>query len=118
MSASQILTKARNSCGRFGLACLLVAAMATAGTAADAQSTVHIDNFTFNPPELTVSVGTTVTWQNADDIPHTVVATGKLFRSKPLDTEDHFSFTFTTVGSYDYFCSLHPHMTGKIVVTP
>jgi amicyanin len=82
--------------------------------AADAE--VKIDNFTFNPPRLVVKAGTTVTWDNDDDIPHTVVATGKAFRSKTLDTEDKFSFTFTTPGTYEYFCSLHPHMTGSIVV--
>jgi plastocyanin len=80
------------------------------------DATVKIDNFTFDPPRLTVKAGTTVTWYNEDDIPHTVVASGKAFRSKPLDTGDKFSFTFTTPGSFEYFCSLHPHMTGAIVV--
>jgi plastocyanin len=63
-----------------------------------------------------VKIGTTVTWDNADDIPHTVVSSAKLFRSKVLDTGGTFSFTFTTPGAYEYFCSLHPHMTGTIVV--
>ena len=76
---------------------------------------VHIDNFTFQPAELTVKTGTTVTWTNRDDIPHTIVSAGK-FRSKALDTDNTFSFTFTTAGDYKYFCSLHPHMTGTIVV--
>ncbi len=76
---------------------------------------VHIDNFAFKPAELTVKVGTTVTWTNRDDIPHTVVSAGK-FRSKTLDTDDKFSFTFTNAGDYRYFCSLHPHMTGMIKV--
>ncbi len=80
-----------------------------------ADSAVHIDNFTFDPPQLAVKAGTTVTWTNRDDIPHTVVSPGK-FRSKALDTDDSFSFTFTAPGVYDYFCSLHPHMTGKIKV--
>jgi len=66
--------------------------------------------------ELTVAPGTTVTWLNGDDIPHTVVATNKAFRSRALDTEDTFSFTFTSAGEFDYFCSLHPHMTGRILV--
>jgi len=87
-----------------------------AGPALAAGAEVKIDNFTFNPPRLVVKAGTTVTWDNDDDIPHTVVATGKAFRSKTLDTEDKFSFTFTTPGTYEYFCSLHPHMTGSIVV--
>ena len=95
---------------------VLVAALiffSKAGFASDAS--VKIDNFTFDPPRLTVKAGTTVTWYNEDDIPHTVAATGKQFRSKALDTDGKFSFTFTTAGSYEYFCSLHPHMTGVIV---
>ena len=76
---------------------------------------VHIDNFTFEPAQLTVKVGTTVTWTNRDDIPHVVVSAGK-FRSKTLDTDDSFSFTFTAPGDYKYFCSLHPHMTGMVKV--
>src|SRR4051795_7608844 len=76
---------------------------------------VHIDNFTFEPKEIRVKVGTTVTWKNRDDIPHTVVSAGK-FRSKTLDTDDSYSFTFTTAGDYTYFCSLHPHMKGIIKV--
>ena len=79
------------------------------------ETTVTIDNFTFAPPELTVKVGTTVTWKNHDDIPHTVVSAGK-FRSKAMDTDDSYSFTFTAAGDYPFFCSLHPHMTGMIKV--
>jgi plastocyanin len=79
------------------------------------ETTVNIDNFTFEPKALTVKVGTTVTWKNRDDIPHTLVSAGK-FRSKTLDTDDSFSFTFTSAGDYGYFCSLHPHMTGMIKV--
>jgi len=76
---------------------------------------VTIDNFTFSPPELKVKVGDTVTWTNHDDIPHTVVSAGK-FRSKTMDTDNTFTFTFTSAGDYKYFCSLHPHMTGMIKV--
>ena len=76
---------------------------------------VHIDNFVFEPQQLTVKVGQTVTWTNRDDIPHTVVCAGK-FRSKTMDTDDSFSFTFAAAGDYKYFCSLHPHMTGMIKV--
>jgi amicyanin len=76
---------------------------------------VTIDNFTFSPAELKVKVGDTVTWTNHDDIPHTVVSAGK-FRSKALDTDNTYSFTFTAAGDYKYFCSLHPHMTGMIKV--
>ena len=77
---------------------------------------MNITDFKFDPPTLSVPVGTTVTWTNKDDIPHAVAAVGKQFRSKTLDTGDAYSFTFTTPGSYAYFCSLHPHMTGTIVV--
>lgn len=76
---------------------------------------VTIDNFTFTPAEVTVKVGDTVTWTNHDDIPHTVVSAGK-YRSKTLDTDDSFSFTFAAAGDYKYFCSLHPHMTGLVKV--
>jgi plastocyanin len=81
-----------------------------------AASDVVIDQFAFTPQQLTVKAGTTVTWINEDDTPHTVASSGQLFKSKALDSEDKFSFTFTTPGSYEYFCSLHPHMTGMIVV--
>ena len=78
--------------------------------------TVKIDNFSFGPGTLTVPVGTTVTWTNRDDIPHTVVGTEGVFKSKVLDTDESFSFTFGKAGSYEYFCSIHQKMTGKIVV--
>jgi plastocyanin len=95
---------------------LLTPLAAVAEPAATAATQVKIDNFTFAPQRLTVKAGTTVTWVNEDDIPHAIAATGKEFRSKVLDTDDKFSFTFTTAGSFEYFCSLHPHMTGTIVV--
>jgi plastocyanin len=87
-----------------------------AARAEPAATEVKIDNFTFVPQRLTIKPGTTVTWINEDDIPHTVAATGKEFRSKVLDTNDKFSFTFAAAGTFEYFCSLHPHMTGTIVV--
>lgn len=77
---------------------------------------VKIDNFTFAPDPLTVPAGTQVTWTNHDDIPHTVVQNDKLFRSKALDTSDKFTYTFDKPGTYSYFCSIHPKMTGKIIV--
>ena len=77
---------------------------------------VKIDNFSFGPAELKVPVGTTVTWTNHDDIPHTAVSTDKMFKSKVLDTDEKFSFTFSKPGTYEYFCSIHPKMTGKVVV--
>jgi plastocyanin len=97
-----------------GLAVAAVMSLPLGGARAD-ETNVTIDNFTFAPAQLTVKVGTTVTWKNRDDIPHLVVSAGK-FRSKPLDTDDSFSFTFTSPGDYKYFCSLHPHMTGTITV--
>ena len=65
---------------------------------------------------LTVGVGTTVTWTNRDDIPHTVTANDRSFKSKVMDTDGVFTFTFTKPGTYGYFCSLHPHMVGAVVV--
>jgi amicyanin len=94
----------------------LVATIILPAGAQNAPVAVGIDNFTFNPQTLTVKAGATVTWTNKDDIPHTVAAVNKEFKSKALDTDDGYSFTFTTPGTYAYFCSLHPHMTGTIVV--
>jgi plastocyanin len=79
---------------------------------------VKIDNFTFTPPSLVVAPGTTVTWTNADDDPHSVVEKDRKFKSAALDTNDSFSQTFTAPGEYEYFCSIHPRMVGKIVVKP
>jgi len=84
--------------------------------AAPAAAAVTIDNFTFKAPVLTVKPGTTVTWTNGDDIPHTVVSKTGVFKSKVLDTGDHFSYTFAKPGQFGYYCSLHPHMTGTIIV--
>lgn len=85
--------------------------------AADSKFEVKIDNFSFAPGEITVAKGTTVNWVNRDDIPHTVVSDDKTtFKSKPLDTDDHFSYTFSKEGTYSYFCSIHPKMTAKVIV--
>ena len=91
---------------------------ANAQQGAPASAEVKIDNFSFTPATLTVAVGTTVTWTNRDDIPHTVVSTDdpKAFKSKVLDTDEKFSFTFSKPGTYPYFCSVHPKMTGTVVV--
>jgi plastocyanin len=86
------------------------------GRAQPAAVEVKIDNFSFGPATLTVAPGTTVTWINRDDIPHTVVSDDKVFKSKVLDTDEKFSYTFDQPGSYPYFCSVHPKMTGKVVV--
>jgi plastocyanin len=131
-----ITTIARNACIAAALAILAAAAVLPAAAAQAAatqaaetkaaetqaaetqapETEVKIDNFTFAPQSITVKAGTTVTWTNDDDIPHTVAAKTKLFKSKALDTGDKFSFTFTTPGAFEYFCSLHPHMTATIVV--
>jgi plastocyanin len=89
--------------------------LAFAVPAGAADASVKIDNFTFGPQELKVKAGTTVTWENGDDIPHTIVSINA-FRSKVLDTEGTYSYTFATPGTYKYFCSLHPHMTGTVIV--
>jgi plastocyanin len=81
-----------------------------------ASTEVKIDNFSFGPQTLTVPVGTTVTWTNRDDIPHNIVSTDGVFKSKVRDTDEKFSYTFTKPGTYPYYCSVHPKMTGKIVV--
>jgi plastocyanin len=97
------------------VAALAAGALASQGApAADAK--VQIDQYAFLPQRITVKPGTTVTWTNDDDDSHTVASSSKLFKSKALDTADKFSFTFTTPGTYDYFCSVHPHMTGAVVV--
>jgi plastocyanin len=102
------------SLGRLAIAAAISFCLGSAPVRAE-ETKVTIDNFTFAPAEVKVKVGDTVTWQNHDDIPHTIVSAGK-FRSKTLDTDDSFSFTFTAAGDYKYFCSLHPHMTGTIKV--
>lgn len=99
-----------------GLVAAAAVLICLGGASAQAEEVqVTIDNFTFTPAEVKVKVGDTVTWTNHDDIPHTTVSAGK-FRSKTMDTDDKFSFTFTSAGDYKYFCSLHPHMTGMIKV--
>ena len=95
-----------------GLACRMVAAQQTTME----TKMVSIDNFTFSAKELTVAVGSTVRWINHDDIPHSIVAGNTAFRSKVLDTDDVYSFTFTSAGTFDYRCGLHPLMTGTIIV--
>ncbi|MBV8448652.1 MAG: cupredoxin family copper-binding protein [Hyphomicrobiales bacterium] len=97
-------------------AALIVAALMGASAVRAADMPVSIDNFVFTPAETQVSVGTTVIWTNNDDIPHTVVDADHKYKSSALDTGDKFSHTFTEPGTYEYFCSLHPHMTGKIIV--
>ncbi len=91
---------------------------ATAQAAAPAGKVVEVkvDNFSFSPQTITIAPGTTVIWTNRDDIPHTVVSDDKVFKSKVLDTDEKFSFTFDKAGNFPYFCSVHPKMTGKVIV--
>jgi plastocyanin len=103
------------------LAALAIVAWTQPGSGAkaadqSAAAAVKIDNFSFGPTSLTVAAGTTVTWTNNDDVPHTVVSDDKAFKSKALDTDDKFSYTFIKPGTYNYFCSVHPKMTAKIIV--
>ncbi len=102
------------------IAVLLLLAGSSSVTANDqpfaANAAVKIDNFVFGPQTITVPVGTTVTWTNSDDIPHTAVSTEGVFKSKVMDTDEKFSYTFTKAGTYPYYCSVHPKMTGKVVV--
>ena len=122
-----LISQFRSAAARFAVSRALVVAILLgpvvgamlafgAVAARDATNLVTIDNFTFTPPELTVAVGTTVKWVNHDDIPHVVVNKDKAFRSKALDTDDSFSYTFASAGTFDYFCALHPHMVGKVIV--
>jgi plastocyanin len=102
------------------IAMVLLLAGSPTVTANDQSSTanaeVKIDNFSFGPQTVTVPIGATVTWTNQDDIPHTVVSTDGVFKSKVRDTNETFSYTFTKPGTYSYFCSVHPKMTGQVVV--
>ena len=102
---------------------LLLGAMAAvvsyataAETAPGGATIVMAKDFMFAPTSLTVAAGSTVTWTNRDDEPHTVVSEGGLFRSAALDTNESFSFRFEKPGTYRYTCSIHPRMVGTIVV--
>ena len=114
----------KQQCAKLVIASMVVAGLfagaaksAAQGGQAGASNEVRIDNFSFAPATLTVAKGTTVIWVNRDDIPHTVVSEDKsTFKSKPLDTDQKFSYTFEKPGTYTYFCSIHPKMTGKVVV--
>jgi len=117
----------RGRVARIGLVAVVIglAAMVTtvgrvggvgAQETAPASAAVKIDNFSFGPATVTVPVGTTVTWTNRDDIPHTAVSTDGVFKSKVMDTDDKFSFVFNKPGTYSYYCTIHPKMTGQIIV--
>jgi amicyanin len=106
-----VIAAALGAVSAAGIAPIVVPALAQNAGA------VSIDNFTFNPPTLRVKAGTKVTWTNKDDIPHGIASSSNVFaRSQALDTNESFSFTFDKPGTYQYFCYLHPHMVGTIVV--
>jgi plastocyanin len=102
------------------IAVVLLLAGSPIATAADPPSPtnaeVKIDNFSFGPQTITVPVGATVTWTNRDDIPHTSVSTDGVFKSKVMDTDETFSYMFAKAGTYAYYCTIHPKMTGQVVV--
>jgi len=115
--------KAAVSLIALGLGSILYAALPQVPAAGEAvvqaaakAATVKIDNFNFTPPTLVIAPGTTVTWTNDDDSPHSVREKDGKFKSAALDTDDTFSQTFTAPGEFEYFCSIHPRMTGKVVV--
>lgn len=105
-----------------GLMILAVGACASGSGGAQAQAAsasstqITIDNFVFTPQTITVPAGTTVTWTNKDDVPHTVVENNQKFKSRALDTDESFSYKFDQPGTYDYFCSVHPKMVAKVIV--
>ena len=115
---------AKRTCWTLSIAALAIMVLMVAGRSKtfgavveDKPATqVKIVNFVFSPNPLTVPVGSTIRWINQDDIPHNVVSDDKSFKSKALDTDETFTYTFTKPGTYTYFCSIHPKMTGKIVV--
>ena len=100
------------------VALLILLALTSPVFAEENSQQVSIDGYLFKPASLTVTVGTKVTWTNRDQDPHTVVSTAPLFRSSALDTNESFSFVFTQPGNYPYFCSMHPTMTGTVIVQP
>lgn len=115
----------KRTCWTLSIAALAIVMMMMAGRARTFAATavedkpateVKIDNFSFSPNPVTIAAGSTVRWTNRDDIPHNVVSEDKSFKSKVLDTDETFVYTFTKPGTYTYFCSIHPKMTGKIVV--
>jgi amicyanin len=121
-----MMNRLRSTAAQFSPSRAVVAAMlmgpvvggliAFGAVAAPEPTEIKIADLAFSPLEITVPVGTTVTWVNKDDVPHNVVDKNKAFRSKVFETDSSFSFTFASAGTYDYFCSVHPQMTGKVIV--
>jgi plastocyanin len=112
----QTLCKIRRTLG--GCVAVAVLALGQSANAADTAATVTIDNFAFNPARIEVSAGTTVTWSNRDDMPHMIVSSDKprAFMSPPVDSGERYSTVFAKPGTYTYFCSMHPRMTGTVIV--
>jgi plastocyanin len=117
----------KRTCWNLGIAAVVILIAMAAGRArgfsspaaqqqAAAETAVKIDNFNFSPVTVTVPVGSTVRWTNHDDIPHSVISEDESFKSKALRTDENFSYTFNKAGTYSYYCSIHPRMTGTIVV--
>ena len=119
MTASANHPQARRHVARGMLSLAFVLATMAPMLPAHATTSVPVDirKFAFVPKELTVPVGTTITWTNHDETPHLIIARDKSFASKAMDTDDSFSFTFTRPGDYSYFCTLHPFMTGTVHVS-
>jgi plastocyanin len=90
----------------------------TASAAPPESGKVMIKDFMFQPMAVTIAAGSTVTWTNQDDEPHTAVSDAGLFRSGAIDTGEAFSFKFDKPGTYHFTCSIHPRMVGTIVVMP
>jgi plastocyanin len=123
MSISNLMRSTLVAAALGAATAIMLAAVVLPGWAQNAPQAnagaVSIHNFTFTPQTLTVKPGTTIAWTNKDDIPHGIAWENNAFaRSKALDTDDSYSFTFTTPGTYKYFCYIHPHITGTIVVQP
>ena len=113
-----MLEKTWRAATAVAFAAILGMGLAFAGPARAEEVVIKIENFTFNPDAVTIKAGTTIKWTNDDDIPHSVVEAETKFRSKPIDSGETFEMTFTNPGEVNYFCGLHPHMKGKITVTP
>lgn len=97
-------------------AVLVLHPMRASGEDKSSPTEIRVDNFSFGPATLTVPANSTVTWVNKDDVPHVIASNDGLFKSKALDTDDKYSYTFTKSGTYSYYCSIHPKMVGKVVV--
>ena len=105
-------------CGIGGFSVLALAGeMKDTGTSGAGKNKIEIKDFAFNPQTITVKSGEKITWINRDEEPHTVVSVGKQFKKSPgLDTDQTYTIVAGAPGTYSYFCSVHPKMTGTIIV--